>query len=467
MYIFYDFETSSRDTIGQILSYAFILCSSQFQPLKECCGLIKPNPTQLIEAGAILTNKLSIDLLQEYGTTEYEAAQKMVTFISDCLKTHGSLTLVGFNSNSFDLGFLRTTLIRNGFNPYFEGKLKNIDMLHVAQWLAFQHPHDFPWVRTSSSSHTYFSFKLEDLATEFNLIQEAQSHDAREDVLLTMSLAHIFQKHYAFDIDTFVPFEDHACKSHRLVKQKTRHFADIDDTPKPYIYHYYWILSVEKKSVLAIDLLAFQNRHTETDTLSESDLLSTIRYLNANKAFFHAEPVTEEEQHTWNPSLLNIQDNAFFQRLSQSQSLYFELTEKNWDIEYQIHALGFERIDTLGQLVRALLANPAGYEPILKSLLESRKTQKDTFLIQLYNRFYLNNHPHPRPDYFKKYVTQRYLTGSMLRDPQSLKTPQDYLQEIETLLNSDTLSDYDVPILKSLATYTQHWINTYAPPIPV
>ena len=35
MYIFYDFETSQKDFLGQILSYYFVLVDETFQPIQE------------------------------------------------------------------------------------------------------------------------------------------------------------------------------------------------------------------------------------------------------------------------------------------------------------------------------------------------------------------------------------------------------------------------------------------------
>ena len=63
MLIFYDFETSQKDFLGQILSYYFVLVDEHYQPIKECAGLIKPNRMELPACGAILVNQLSIQRL--------------------------------------------------------------------------------------------------------------------------------------------------------------------------------------------------------------------------------------------------------------------------------------------------------------------------------------------------------------------------------------------------------------------
>ena len=75
MYIFYDFETSSRELTGQILSYAFVITDQTFTPVDSLTGFIKLNRTQFPEVEAILTNKINVLTLQEEGDPEYLAAK--------------------------------------------------------------------------------------------------------------------------------------------------------------------------------------------------------------------------------------------------------------------------------------------------------------------------------------------------------------------------------------------------------
>jgi hypothetical protein len=102
--------------------------------------------------------------------------------------------------------------------------------------------------------------------------------------------------------------------------------------------------------------------------------------------------------------------------------LYFEKIKKSWDIEYQIHEMGFDRISILGQAVSRLIASPQSYEGELARMLSHwkafGKSPKDTALLQLYNRAYLNWHPSPKPEDFRKYLVPRYVTGDLLRNPE-------------------------------------------------
>ena len=88
MYIFYDFETSSRELTGQILSYAFVITDQTFTPIDSLTGFIKLNRTQFPEVGAILTNKINVLTLQEEGDPEYLAAEKVYSFIASLIDTY-------------------------------------------------------------------------------------------------------------------------------------------------------------------------------------------------------------------------------------------------------------------------------------------------------------------------------------------------------------------------------------------
>ena len=171
--IFYDFETSSRELLGQIMSYSFIVTDADYNPIEECNGTIKLNRTQFPELEAILVNKINVDTLQQTGDTEAQAAHKIWAFLNSYTQKQ-AVNLVGFNSNTFDLGFLRNLFIRYGLNPYFMGKLQNKDVLHYAQYVAFKHPEEFCWTRVENAEgNSYYSFRLEDLSQSYQLIEGA------------------------------------------------------------------------------------------------------------------------------------------------------------------------------------------------------------------------------------------------------------------------------------------------------
>lgn len=456
MYIFYDFETSSRDLIGQIISYAFVLTNEQFQPIENLTGKIKLNRTQCPEVDALLVNKIQVSELQEAGLTEYQASKDVFNFLNKAISKYGQCHLVGFNSNQFDIGFLRTLLIRYGINPYFEGKLKNLDIMHFAQHLAFYYPDKFPWVQSQSEKNSYYSFRLEDLTSAAGLLNEAQSHDALEDVLLTIKLLQYFEETFSVRFADFEPFRlpdlSASQEQWQLVKIRARHFTDLGETPQKYVDEYYLTLNKHKKSLLFINLSKYTQLINDKENLSDEEKLSCIRYVNANKAFFMAEEASSEDFPALHSLQSTIENDVFFKAFIADAAPYFELIEKDWDIEYQVHKLGFDRIPKLHNVVERFMADPSQYNNIIQELLAKRTDPKDNYLIQLFNRVYLNYHPQPNPDYLRRYLLPRYVDGSMYKDPGYEKHfEKQYAYLIEKLDTCD--NETDLAILKSLLHY--------------
>ncbi len=456
MYIFYDFETSSRHLIGQIISYAFVLTDDQFNPIDKLTGKIKLNRTQCPEVDALLVNKIQVSELQDAGLNEFETATLIFNFLNKIVSQYGTCYLVGFNSNQFDIGFLRNILIKYGINPYFEGKLKNLDILHFAQYLGFYHQDNFPWIQSQSDKNAYYSFRLEDLTTALGLLTEAQSHDALEDVMLTVKLVQYFEQTFHVKFSDFepvvIPDLSLSQESSTLLKVRSRHFVDINDSPEKFVYTYYLTLNSNKKSLLFVNLNHLQNLLASQESLSENDKLSCIRYINSNKAFFIAEQASYDEFPDASSLQTIVDDDSFFNSLKSQPTRYFDLIEKDWDIEYQIHKMGFERIPTLHALVQQFMNDPSQYNSMIQDLLSKRSDPKDNYLIQLFNRVYLNYHPNPNPDYLRRYLLPRYVDGTMYKESgYEHFFEKQYAYLIETLEHCD--NETDLAILKSMLEY--------------
>jgi hypothetical protein len=461
MNIFYDFETSSRDLLGQVLTYSFFLVDSDYAILEELSGSIRLNRTQIPEAGAILTNRINLDHLQANGMAEYEAAAEIYFFLNGIIGKHKQATLVGFNSNQFDLSFLRNMLIKYGLNPYFGGKLKNIDLLHYCQHLAFNNSHDFPWVRTEGENSTYYSFKLEDLTRAFSILDGPQSHDAREDVLLTIKLTRFLEVKYGLALKNFSPIQ---FPSHpefqgefEIFQQKDRHFAKENEDLKHYTSHTFVKLCLLGKSYLMVNLDKFQATLEDEDSSPEA-LLGCLRYINPNKSFFVLDPVTAEAYPHYEESVRQVYAHDFFTSILKKNSHYFDLIKKEQDIEYQIHELGFDRIDTLKRYVNTLIQDPSSYENSLKELLAKRKEPKDNYLIQLFNRVYLNTHPDPRADYLMRYMTPRYIDGSMTKYKNDFHSFSEQVEQVKNRLMEPDRSEHDLDLLGALLRYYETMI---------
>ena len=456
-YIFYDFETSSRELLGQIMSYSFIVTDANFNTLESCDGYIKLNRTQFPEIEAILTNKINVEWLQKNGNTEYEAAKKIEAFLSKHTQQN-TATLVGFNSNAFDLGFLRNLLIRYGLNPYFMGKLLNKDVLHFAQYVAFKHPEEFCWTRVENNEgNTYYSFRLEDLSQTYQLLEGKQTHDAKEDVLLTIKLVQILSTQFEESFEAFNPIELPKKTDYQdrfmMFNKHTRHFPKDGEPLQKIAHHPFLYLAKAGKAHLTLDLTAFKHLQNTSSALTQEEKVSCIRYINANKHFVVGSDLATSEYEQWLPYAEKIEKDPLYASIIHTPNSYFSYIKKEWDIDYQIHELGFDRIPQLQGLVEQFMKDPNQYIPLLQSLLKARKDPKDTYLIQLFNRVYLNYHPNPNPNHLQKYIQPRYITGTMNRNQESFRSLEDSKKHIQALLNSKNLSNQDTELMLALNQY--------------
>jgi hypothetical protein len=460
MYIFYDFETSSKELIGQILTYSFIVTDSDFNIKDELTGQIKLNRIQLPEIDALLTNRIEIDKLQKEGEPENIAAKNIYNFLSKQIATYAYCTLTGFNSNSFDVSFLRNLLIRYGINPYFEGKLLNLDILHYIRHLAFENPEKYLWsLIKNKNNELYYSFKLEDTAKAFAVLTEKQTHNARDDVLLLINLVKFLEKEFDLPLDSFRPMKvtSNFNEPFSIAKQKVSDYdLSTDSPPEKYTYKYYLNLLSQKKSNIILDLEKYEklnsnNTKPTSDNPEEKNIMSCIRYINHNKHFFRLEPLTNQEFTKWNELALKAQSEELIQTLTPDK--YFQLIKKDWDIEYQIHELGFDRIPKLQKISNKFFENPDLYSNLLMELINNRREGKDNYLIQLFNRNYLNYHPNPNPKHIMKYIEPRYLSGTMLRNHEDFTPLDEFASRLDNILESEQSSPEDKTLMRALKNY--------------
>ena len=463
MFLFYDFETSSREFLGQIISYAFVLTDTNYEPLDSLTGKIKLNRTQCPEVKAILTNKINVLDLQKTGIPEYEASQNIFNFFSNLIQTYNQITLIGFNSNNFDLSFLRNILVRYGFNPYFNGKLKNIDILHWIQNIAFYNEDNFPWVLTENNNKKYYSFRLEDITQASGLLTSEQSHDAFEDVILTIKLVTYLEQKFNQRLAEFKPILlPENTHSNTVIKQRYRDFPDDGSNPKKYIYRHFYTLVLQPKSLLMINLKYLTELLSTKQTwesITKEEKLSCIQYINSNKHFFVGESCTETETESFQAIIPLIEKDSLFQSIQQSSKEYFQLIKKEWDIEYQIHEIGFDHhIDTLNRLKHDLFKNPESYPNLLQELLSKRANKQDNYLIQLFNRLYLNISVNPDPTLLNRYLKPRYITKEMYRNQEETTTFDEQQHELEETLKTCT-NENDIILLNALKEYYNLFSN--------
>ncbi|RAP26936.1 hypothetical protein DID74_01280 [Candidatus Marinamargulisbacteria bacterium SCGC AG-333-B06] len=463
MLLFYDFETSSRELLGQIISYAFVLTDARYEPQDTLTGKIKLNRTQCPEVKAILTNKINIEDLQKKGIPEYEAAETIFNFIHNLIQAYGQITLVGFNSNTFDLGFLRNLLVRYGFNPYFNGKLKNRDILHWIQNIAFYNEDTFPWVLTENNDKRYYSFKLEDITQASSLLTNEQSHDAFEDVILTIQLVTFFEKKFQQRLTEFNPILlPENTINNSLIKQRYRHFPKDNSNPEKYIYRYFYSLVLQPKALLMINLTTVQDlliTKNNLESITDTEKLTCIQYINNNKHFFVGEPCLETEEKSFQTIIDMIKQDPFFSAIQKSTTHYFQLIKKDWDIEYQIHEIGFDHhISTLNTLKQNLFKAPENYPNALQHLLSKRKSKQDNYLIQLFNRLYLTISENPDPTLLNRYLKPRYVTKEMYRNQEEATSFEEQQKELDEALKTCT-NEKDKTLLIALNNYFKLFHN--------
>jgi hypothetical protein len=447
MNVFYDFETSTRDPLGQILTYSFIVVDAAYNILSECNGSIKPSRIELPDPEAILVSKLNIDVLHKEGKTEYEAAKIISRFLGELIDTYQRITLIGFNSNQFDNQFLRNLLVRYGLNPYFFGKINNVDILHFVQHLAFKYPEQYPWkLQINDNGDAYYEFRLESVAKAFQCLHKEQSHNAREDVMLTISLVKALEQAFGESFSEFQPINEVG----GLSKQKVRDFPKEGNIPRHYIHKYWLTLAQDGKQRLLVDLATYENLEKK----DRESLLKSLKYINFNKHFWETEALNEGETRYWESIISEIAQDPFLRGLTLES--YFQLTKKPWDIDYQIHELGFKNIDRLCVLVQEFIKNPKTYTATFETLWETtkiKKDPKDIYLVQLYNRVYLKHHPEPHPEHIKKYLIPRYVTGTMHRNKDDFIPIQKQIEKIDAYLASSEKSEEDKVLLRALKPY--------------
>ncbi len=445
MWILYDFETSSRALIGQIISYAFWVVDERWEPVRRLTGKIRLRPTEFPELDAILITRTQIDLLQREGKSELDGALEIHRFLSQCIQEYGHCILAGYNSSQFDLKFLRTTLIRNGINPYFMGRLSSVDILHYVQHIAITHPDEFPWI----SQGEYWTFSLESVSRSHGVLDTAQAHDAEADVHVMRNLIRCIENRYCDPLVDFrpvrVPHNSRCEPEYVLFKQRVK-----ATPPEKTTVRTWYRLFQSKSDLIVVELSLFQEKLP--NTLPE--LMGTLRYINCNTQYFSTEPLSHAAALEWNSTITRIDELAA--ELKLNRDLYFDLIKKPWDIEYQIHDMGFERINTLNKMIGQLTQSPQSYQAIVTQNWRPNASEKDRFLIQLFNRYALNSLPDLPVDLTDRYIIPRYINQTMIRDGDDSPTIISQMERAQTLL-----VDGDQSILTAYLDYAHQFIERY------
>lgn len=371
--IFFDLETTDLNTVGQILNYAFVQIDENWN-IRTCLrGKIKISRLQLPSPGAICAT--GIDVIDHNATsdsTEAVAMAKIQKYLADIIEWE-STRLIGYNSNKFDVPYLRTSMIRNGLNPYFGGSVKYGDVLHVVRRLACDNPEFSEKLLKNEKGRP--SFKLESVAKSFGLLTEDQKHESLADVMLTIKLAEYIHKNYGIDVRTYSSYEVEK-KNFDVIKVFP--YTDQDGNQVSDDYCYMALLEQNKTQALWINLKKFE----------EGAGKAAVSWYNKNTSALYVREY--------------IKDDAFAKRAEHARSSLSDITlenffgPKNCDVEQFIFMLPISEIGAL-------------YEAIWMKDVTSLKNTKSKYGSQLYIRHLANeNSIDSVESQIKDYALYRY-----------------------------------------------------------
>ena len=338
--VYYDLETTDKNTIGQIVNYCFILVNSDLDVVDELSGLVKISRLQIPDPGAILANRTDV-LEHQAQAVDYEpdAMRRIADFLSCSIqKAGGALPLIGFNSSRFDLGYLRTSFIRNGINPYFQGKIVPRDLLHVAQKAYLHCPMFRELVRKEREGEAKLSLSLQTISRALGLLDGVQAHESREDVLLTIRVSKWLRDSCQLDVSTFEAYEGgrlHSTAKSGAVYLNEEPEYDLQSqgfaARRPVT-----LLDADHRSALWIDLDRYQGAADP----------SCIMWRSAAKNAFFISP-----QAVSNVEWSEVARAALRQFRSVTLKNFFE--KSTCDIEQDIYRLDFDHLDRYSKAIAA------------------------------------------------------------------------------------------------------------------
>jgi exodeoxyribonuclease-1 len=183
-YVFYDFETTGRDSNwDQIIQVGAILTNTNFKEIDRFEARCSLQPDIIPYPKAILVNKSSVKDLTQTNLSHFALIELMIKKF----KSWGTAIYIGYNSISFDEEFLRKTLFKNLYNPYFtiNNGNKRSDLLNIIRANHIYYPDS---LKIPINEKGKLSFKLDQIAP-FNGIKNFDAHDALGDAIATIKLA--------------------------------------------------------------------------------------------------------------------------------------------------------------------------------------------------------------------------------------------------------------------------------------
>ena len=184
-YVIYDFETTGRNSNwDQIIQVGAILVDDKLTELDRLEMRSSLKPGLIPEPGALLVNNTSPEMLAKSNLSHYS----MIKELSKKLSEWSPAIFMGYNSIDFDEEFLRKTLFKTLYNPYFTqlNGNKRCDILNMVRSASMFLPEVIKFEKNNKGNPI---LKLDQIAPLNNINHEA--HDALGDVLATNEIAKI------------------------------------------------------------------------------------------------------------------------------------------------------------------------------------------------------------------------------------------------------------------------------------
>ena len=189
-YCWLDFETSdSRVVWGQLLQSGIVLTDDKFKILEKVDIRCRLKPNIVPSIGALLTNSISVNQLQNEKFSHYELVFQNYKWY----KKFSPSYFTGFNSLAFDIEFWRRCLFKYLFPDVYQTNTNGNKMLDILPIIRTAKTINRNVIATEINEKGNDTFRLESLS-RINNFNNGKSHEAVTDVLNTISVAGAIKK---------------------------------------------------------------------------------------------------------------------------------------------------------------------------------------------------------------------------------------------------------------------------------
>lgn len=443
--IFWDLETTDLGPSGQILQAAFVAVDDDWNEVSRLNLEIKLARTILPSPGAILVTGIDIEEHQRRAThTEREAMKAISDYINSfptssvLSAASGEIAMIGYNNMKFDLQYLRTSMIRNGLNPYFGNTVVNRDLLHTTRKLAYTNDVFYKLICNTTSKGGSPSLKLNDVAQNLRLSFGQQTHNALDDVLLTISVAKKLAEQFDIDVRTYMPYEAEPYEDsvvplcYRIMSYTESGQPKIADNPCsiPMVF-----LKAEKHHTFWVDL----NRYK---TLLPERRQYAIKWFNKKTHSFIVDHSVVPDSSVLKEAAEAV--SALAAHIPSNLESFFPI--KNCDIEEHIYKLSFA---AQSALYTAIWYGDLGE-------IRCMEGEQQALAVLLFERAILREGDITRPkvrDRFIDYAKYRYGGNMILSNGKPHATYAELLEEVNDKIASDNTEPYQRDLLVSLLSY--------------